>query len=73
MKIYMVIGDNCKAKVLLHLGEIDCIGDLIEIVGEDAAYVDEQKAVDVCNKMNRERQQYDPTYLVYVTGPIPLY
>lgn len=26
------------AKVLLHLGEIDCIGDLIEIVGEDAGY-----------------------------------
>ena len=26
------------AKVLLHLGEIDCIGDLIERVGEDAAY-----------------------------------
>ena len=26
------------AKVLLYLGEIDCIGDLIERVGEDAAY-----------------------------------
>lgn len=26
------------AKVLLYLGEIDCLGDLIDIVGEDAAY-----------------------------------
>lgn len=26
------------AKVLLYLGEIDCLGDLIDVVGEDAAY-----------------------------------
>ena len=25
-------------KVLLYLGEMDCIGDLIDRVGEDAAY-----------------------------------
>ncbi len=49
----------------------DCNGSIIH--WSDAAYVDEQKAVDVCNEMNRERQQVDPTYLAYVTGPIPLY
>ena len=26
------------AKVLLYLGEMDCVGDLIDRVGEDAAY-----------------------------------
>lgn len=26
------------ASVLLYLGELDCIGDLIDIVGEDAAH-----------------------------------
>lgn len=26
------------AKVLFYLGELDCIGDLIDIVGEDAAH-----------------------------------
>ena len=48
-----------------------CNGRIIH--WSDAAYTDEQKAVDVCNEMNREMQQHDSAYLAYVTGPIPLY
>ena len=38
----------------------------------DSAYVDEQKAIDECNAMNRSIKD-DPNYLAYIVGPIPLY
>ena len=47
-----------------------CNGGVIQLA--DSAYVDEQEAVDICNKMNQVSQQNDPAYLAYVTGPISL-
>lgn len=38
----------------------------------DSAYVDEQKAIDECNAMNRSIKD-DPNYLAHIVGPIPLY
>ena len=38
INLYILKGDFSMAKVLSYLGEIDCILDLIDIVGEDRAY-----------------------------------
>ena len=35
---YILKGEIDMGNVLLYLGEMDCIGDLIDRVGEDAAY-----------------------------------
>ena len=57
--VYVIIGQSTG-----------CNGGVIQWA--DAAYVDERKAVDTCNKMNQVSQQNDQAYLAYVTGPIPL-
>lgn len=48
----------------------DCHGSIIHWA--DTAYTNKQKAVDVCNRMNRVMQQHDSAYLAYVAGPISL-
>lgn len=39
---------------------------------ETFAYVDRQKAFDVCNKLNRMFQSLDSNYIAYVSRPLLL-
>lgn len=47
-----------------------CNGSIIHWT--DAAYINRQKAFDVCNEMNQSMQGHDSNYLAYVSGPILL-
>lgn len=57
--IYVIIGQST-----------DCNGGIIHWT--DIAYIDKQKAIDVCNAMNEAMQRHDPNYMTYVSGPILL-
>ena len=45
-------------------------GDIIHRT--DSAYTSKRKALEVCNKMNRELSKNDVHFLAYVTRPIVL-
>lgn len=57
--VYVIVGQSSG-----------CNGDIIHWT--DTVYVNKQKAIDVCDEMNRTMQQHDPNYMAYVAGPIPL-
>lgn len=58
--VYVIVGQSSG-----------CNGGIIHWM--DAVYVNEQKAIDVCDEMNRTMQQHDPNYMAYVSGPLLLY
>lgn len=47
-----------------------CNGNIIHWT--DTAYTNEQKAFNVCDRMNRVMRRGDSNYLAYVSGPILL-